>query len=190
MGSDWVSSNLGVSRRELLKRSAIAGGTVLWVAPVIQSFTAPAFAGSPPPAAGGGQDISFVALLANCAGTVYRMKFDTGQMPGGVFPASGSFGPTECGPGFNVPCSNGDLGRGATKVGTLPMSQANVCPATPRATATFNVSTGSVTVNLGSCTLIDYRVKCGQSCIKPGDAGAPPAGGSAATFVRCPKPAP
>ncbi|MGH2699632.1 MAG: hypothetical protein ACRDJL_10630 [Actinomycetota bacterium] len=30
---------LGVSRREMLRRSAIAGGTLLWAAPVIQTLT-------------------------------------------------------------------------------------------------------------------------------------------------------
>ena len=33
----------GMSRRTLIKRSAIVGGTVLWAAPVVQSFTSPAF---------------------------------------------------------------------------------------------------------------------------------------------------
>ena len=34
--------NLGISRRQLIKRGAIVGGTVVWAAPVVQSFTAPA----------------------------------------------------------------------------------------------------------------------------------------------------
>lgn len=40
---------LGISRRSLIKRGAIVGGTVLWAAPVVQSFTSPAGAveGSP-----------------------------------------------------------------------------------------------------------------------------------------------
>jgi hypothetical protein len=35
---------LGVSRRELIRRGAIVGGTLLWAAPVIQSITTPAIA--------------------------------------------------------------------------------------------------------------------------------------------------
>ena len=35
--------NLGISRRQLIKRGAIVGGTVVWAAPVVQSFTAPAY---------------------------------------------------------------------------------------------------------------------------------------------------
>jgi len=44
-----VIPELGISRRNLLKRGAIAGGTLLWVAPVIKSLTPPAFAAEPSP---------------------------------------------------------------------------------------------------------------------------------------------
>jgi len=37
-------SELGMSRRDLLRRGAIVGGTVLWVAPVMQSITQKAYA--------------------------------------------------------------------------------------------------------------------------------------------------
>lgn len=40
--SDVPDGNLGVSRRQLIKRGAIVGGAVVWAAPVVQSFTAPA----------------------------------------------------------------------------------------------------------------------------------------------------
>ena len=49
-----VIPELGISRRNLLKRGAIAGGTLLWVAPVIKSLTPPAFAGETSP--NGGDD--------------------------------------------------------------------------------------------------------------------------------------
>jgi len=39
----------GVTRRDLLRRGAVVGGTLLWVAPVIQSVTPPAFAQSQSP---------------------------------------------------------------------------------------------------------------------------------------------
>ncbi|HEX6230894.1 MAG TPA: hypothetical protein VF029_04220, partial [Actinomycetota bacterium] len=47
-----VDGNLGISRRDLLRRGAVVGGTVLWVTPVIQSMTRPAFAQETP--TGGG----------------------------------------------------------------------------------------------------------------------------------------
>jgi hypothetical protein len=42
-----LNSELGMSRRDLLRRSAIVGGTLLWVAPAIQSLSPKAFAASP-----------------------------------------------------------------------------------------------------------------------------------------------
>ena len=39
---DDVNANLGISRRQLIKRGAIVGGTVMWAAPVVQSLTSPA----------------------------------------------------------------------------------------------------------------------------------------------------
>lgn len=39
-----VDANLGISRRGLIKRGAIVGGTIAWVAPTLQSFRSPAFA--------------------------------------------------------------------------------------------------------------------------------------------------
>ena len=40
----------GISRRELLRRGAIVGGTMVWAVPVLQSLTPPAYAqGSPRP---------------------------------------------------------------------------------------------------------------------------------------------
>lgn len=34
----------GLNRRDVLKRSAVVGGTLLWSAPVVQTFARPAFA--------------------------------------------------------------------------------------------------------------------------------------------------
>ena len=39
-----LNSELGMSRRDLLRRSAIVGGTLLWVAPAIESIAPKAFA--------------------------------------------------------------------------------------------------------------------------------------------------
>lgn len=41
--NDQLEGNLGISRRRLIKRGAIVGGTVVWAAPVVQSFTVPAY---------------------------------------------------------------------------------------------------------------------------------------------------
>jgi hypothetical protein len=39
-----MDSNLGMSRRTLIKRGAIVGGSVLWAGPVVQSFSQSALA--------------------------------------------------------------------------------------------------------------------------------------------------
>jgi hypothetical protein len=39
-----LPSSLGLSRRDLLRRGAVVGGTLLWAAPAVQSITQPAFA--------------------------------------------------------------------------------------------------------------------------------------------------
>lgn len=48
MADEDTGAQAGMSRRHLIKRSAIIGGTVVWVAPAIQSFTSPAFAAGSP----------------------------------------------------------------------------------------------------------------------------------------------
>jgi hypothetical protein len=40
-----LRSDLGLTRRDLLRRGAVVGGTLLWAAPAVQSITQPAFAG-------------------------------------------------------------------------------------------------------------------------------------------------
>lgn len=47
--SDEVEMSSGISRRQMIKRGAIVGGTLMWAAPVVQSVTAPAFALYPAP---------------------------------------------------------------------------------------------------------------------------------------------
>jgi hypothetical protein len=39
-----LGTELGLTRRDLLRRGAIVGGTLLWAAPAVQSITKPAFA--------------------------------------------------------------------------------------------------------------------------------------------------
>lgn len=77
--STWAV-NLGISRRDLLRRGAVVGGALLWTTPMVQTLARPAFAaeGSPEPD-GGGHAISYIAVVVSCAGTGtnYRAKFNT-----------------------------------------------------------------------------------------------------------------
>ena len=43
MDGNDIETNLGISRRTLMKRGAIVGGTLMWAAPIVQSFNSPAF---------------------------------------------------------------------------------------------------------------------------------------------------
>jgi hypothetical protein len=133
----------GVTRRRLLMRGAVAGG-VVWAAPAITSIGGSAFAASP-----GEQDISFVAILYRCGSTVFRTKWEVGA--GGTLTQ-------ECGTSFQVDGCSDQLS-----------GQANSQLCGP-ATATFNASTGNLSVNLGTCTLVDFVVKCGDPS-DPADQG-------------------
>lgn len=42
--NDAVRRGVGISRRELLRRGAVVGGTLAWATPLIQSLTPPAYA--------------------------------------------------------------------------------------------------------------------------------------------------
>jgi hypothetical protein len=44
---DSFENNLGMSRRTLLKRGAVVGGTLVWAAPAVQTLGRSAFAASP-----------------------------------------------------------------------------------------------------------------------------------------------
>ena len=57
MSHDEIDGDLGVSRRQLIKRGAVVGGTVLWAAPVVQSLTTPAL----------GQTALYPPPCTNCA---------------------------------------------------------------------------------------------------------------------------
>ncbi|HVE63892.1 MAG TPA: hypothetical protein VNB94_08845 [Mycobacteriales bacterium] len=48
MDDESFTSNLGISRRTLIKRGAVVGGGLVWAAPMVQTLATPAFAqGSP-----------------------------------------------------------------------------------------------------------------------------------------------
>ena len=85
MTTDHVDPRLGLSRRDLLRRGAIVGGTLVWAAPAVQTLARPAFgqtAGTPED--GQGRDFSYVALRYTCGGAgPYAIKFDFGTDGGG-----------------------------------------------------------------------------------------------------------
>jgi hypothetical protein len=87
--TDEILSAEGISRREMLKRSAVVGGAsaMVWAAPSITTFGARAFGTT-------GTEItgwSFVAFIVTCGGVDYRAKWnrdgeDAGFEQGGSLP--------------------------------------------------------------------------------------------------------
>jgi hypothetical protein len=64
-----LNDESGVTRREVLRRGAIVGGTLLWVAPAIQSISQKAFAAS-----GGAGSASTPSRFRRCTG-VNELRF-------------------------------------------------------------------------------------------------------------------
>ena len=93
------SEGQGLSRRDMLRRSALVGGTVVWMAPAVQTIAVPAFAnGSPAQECPPGAALSEITALLQCGGLYFWVKYNP-QTNGGA--------PTECGPDINVAESNG-----------------------------------------------------------------------------------
>jgi hypothetical protein len=150
--------SLGISRRTLLRRGAIVGGSLLWTTPVVQTLASPGLAT-------GSQiiDISYLAVLIRCGGRSYRMKWETSG-DGRLL--------SEAGPSFVVPADNP----------LLPPSGSVADGAAPGTSAIRNAD-GSISLELGSgCTLIDFVVKHGQCVAGPGVAGQPAAGQTGGTI--------
>ena len=68
-------SRPGISRREALKRGAVAGGAVLWVTPIVQNVAISA-AGAAGPSPQPGPAVSFIAFRFTCGGTSYFVKHE------------------------------------------------------------------------------------------------------------------
>jgi hypothetical protein len=160
----------GIDRRRVLARGLKTGAGIAvlsWTAPALQSVAlAQNDGGTPSPGNGDGFGISFVALLVQCGGKNYRIKWEDND----------NFQSAECGPKFNT-------GNCANKLMRNDDSIEKDCPDGVYATGN---SDGTVTVTLGSCTIVDFVVKCGQCCAGPLDAGEPPTGGTGSeTFFPC-----
>lgn len=68
---------VGLDRRQLLKRSAIAGGTMLWVAPTVLTLTAwPAFTSHAPHGDGSPLGASYYLLSIKCGHDYYLVKIE------------------------------------------------------------------------------------------------------------------
>ena len=72
---DSADGQTGLSRRQILKKSALIGGTALWVAPTVLTITAmPALASGHDPGDGSPLCADYYLLLFRCGGAYYLVK--------------------------------------------------------------------------------------------------------------------
>ena len=136
---DSVDASLGISRRTLLRRGALVGGTLVWTAPVVHTIAAPSAAAGTPL-----DGISYVLVVLRCDGKFYRMKWDNES--GGLV--------LDSGPNFATPGSD-PLTEYGIEPGTAPGAGAGLVGEVLRVTAP-------------NCVLIDYRIKHGGGSVGPG----------------------
>jgi hypothetical protein len=166
------STGRSVTRRDAITRGIKTGAgitVISWSAPVLRSTALAQNDGTPVP--GGRFGISFIALLLNCDGKTYRVKFED----------TNNFGAPECGPNFNT-TDNSPRGNCDDPFYRNDPSVEEGCP--EGVSATQN-SDGSVTVTTGGCVVQDFLVKCGQCCFGPGEGNQPAAGLGPVTFQQC-----
>lgn len=144
MESEPSPGSRGITRREMLKRSAIVGGTLAWAAPAVQTLAQPAFAAT----IGSALQYSFVGVILDCGGTYYRMKWND--------PSGSNLAPSACGKWTDDKCSDTFYPSSIT-------SYSSSCA--PGASATVNTD-GSVTVSWTAtgCSVVDWIWHKGQCC--------------------------
>lgn len=147
-----VDASLGISRRTLLRRGAVVGGSLIWTVPVVHTLAAPSAAAGTPL-----DGISFVAVVLNCDGVHYRMKWevDAGVLVG---PDTGS--------GFNIP-------------GGPQMTQYSDIQPGPAPGASGSLIGESVQIGADiNCILVDYVMKHGPCNVTPSTGGTTSTGGA------------
>ncbi len=149
--TDPVDAGQGISRRTMLRRSALAGGSLVWAAPVVQTIAAPSAAAGTPL-----DGISWVAVVLQCDGLHYRMKWDVEA--GGVLVM-------DSGTTFNLPGSSDQLtGYPDLQQGPAPDVSAALVGEILRVSARAD------------CILVDYVIKHGGGTSGPGTPGQPSTG--------------
>jgi hypothetical protein len=144
-----MDASLGISRRTLLRRGAVVGGLV-WTAPIVHTLAAPAAAAGTPV-----EGISFVAILVQCNGEYYRMKWDV-ENNTLVGPQTGS--------GFSIPGGPDLLNGFSIEDGAAPGTVGSLVG-------------DSVVINADpACVLVDYVIKHGPCNVGPGQPGQPGTG--------------
>ena len=104
----------GVSRRDMLRRSALVGGALVWTAPTVQSLASPAFAvgGSDTP---GENQCVYTAFV--------KYDLDTGQFSGSEGEGNATCAIQQCAESNATVTSTGALSSGGTPIGTVSAVQ-------------------------------------------------------------------
>ena len=152
----------GVTRRDLLRRGAVLGGALAWSVPAVQTFgMQPAYAAATSYA------VSYVAMVHDCGGSRYQVKWEVG----GGWSAGGA-----------LPCSK-DLQQAWPTDGSVPSAPPGVTLPEPTMTPidgdkvkwTFDFSASG-------CTVVWSLNKCAQICELN---STYPAGTTSVTFDPC-----
>jgi hypothetical protein len=160
----------GLSRRDMLRRSALVGGALVWTVPAVQTLASPAFAaGSPTGGGGGGTGLSEVTLLLNCGGTYSWAKY----LPQSANGVAGVLAPSECKAGMNV----GESGQACDPPGATTCCTSAPDPGCCRAEADLYTAGGSgatgtcldgvvsasgeLCINVGTCTIVGWTIHDG-----------------------------
>lgn len=158
------SPQTGINRRQLLKRSAIVGGALVWATPVVQSLGGTALAATPSP--GGTLAPSWTAIVLDCGEAQYLLKF-------------GQDGSMSCGSGTGLMDGSSDSKQdGVCKLEEqLGYSLTSLYTSTPCPTVNATVDAGGLHISLpGStegCRIAAWTVHdgagygCGSVCFAP-----------------------
>lgn len=152
---DEVSPSLGISRRDVLKRGAVVGGTLVWAAPAVQTISRAALAqdgtGTPQPNGGA---ISYVAMVLNCAGGLFKVKYETGDGD----PNDATVGGGWVDPGETPQCPEPDDWDTATPADGGDL---NIVVSGTKANLCFDLSATG-------CTVLDGTAKGRAGILEPG----------------------
>jgi hypothetical protein len=161
----------GVSRREMLRRSAVVGGTLLWVTPTVSVLSAsPALAGSPTPRGDGSPlDASYYLLSFQCGEHFYLAKVGTPK------PSKRGHTPFEVTWGRDVHGADWDIydGSPASETGGIAQKHLFALPGVEAPGVAFYVIDGMLFVDLDAdndghpCVLDYWTAHKGQSLFKP-----------------------
>lgn len=166
----------GISRRRVLQ-GAVAGGALVWTAPVIDSVMSGASAASVP---FGAAPFSYVAIQLTCGNQVFDVKYNS---PSFNYTDTANGG--ACGT-FATPCGKGDFS-------TFAATSSLGCPTNTQLSqqATFSPDLSQMSVIVGAdCTITGYVIHQGQCCCGPLEASCTesepglPAGPGAVTFNK------